>query len=580
MASSYYYLYLGIGEYKTHCLDERAFQVFEKRRVDLVFSYPQYGGDGIRIFWKRSPMIIFTGSGKIVKATATLDTREVVDIVQSREEIPPGRRFRGFFDIVLLFGCLMHFIYGGTLFPNKKNLRLFRRPSAAFMLLLLRLAVLLIYFSLVLAGGYGMVRFCGIRVDEIRIYASISAYILFILMFCYLVAAAFSFIPYRKVSISLLVIFAFIFLVVIPENLAMGIHSNRLENPDLEKINTLLKFELKAKDMLESAQKDKNRWTRLKRELYEQFFQNEFRDNELLERNILRDTLKRTGKFEKKSIFFPIAYFNFFVNEASSQGNYSYGDFFNYILETRERFVKYVLYKRHFTNEKKVESFIKNDENIFQTRATMIPSFAGSMFIIFLYILVLMLLVGIACRLGIERSGENSIALYDFKAGNIYFRLFGSCMERDGVWEQFSRGGNVTSLDGDMTGLSPYTGLPVIDVVRFLSLIREISLERILQNVEYFKLDFTRPLKFDDIPLLYLAFKLSEECDCIVLNDFLKNKSKLLHDSLIYLLIEKVREGKIVIYLSTTLFEIRSEFGEVIKSKFVSIGKIDTVNFS
>ena len=135
-------------------------------------------------------------------------------------------------------------------------------------------------------------------------------------------------------------------------------------------------FEQKVRDYInrewDTIKHQKNRNER-RREILKQFAY-EYQNNEyLLNLNrelVLKNKLENLiNNYESMSTIYPSLYYRFISNEISSQGYYGYLDFLEYILKLRTDFLRYYLKKRYAYGDIKLETYVQNNENIFQAKS-------------------------------------------------------------------------------------------------------------------------------------------------------------------------------------------------------------------
>jgi hypothetical protein len=106
-----------------------------------------------------------------------------------------------------------------------------------------------------------------------------------------------------------------------------------------------------------------------------QFINSSYLVNTGLETKYLREVERVIAGHERQSVLFPTTYYQFVTGEVSGKGYYGYLDFMNYIMELRNRFIQFYLSRRYEEPEPPVESFVKNDDNIFRSRSRLPGSF-------------------------------------------------------------------------------------------------------------------------------------------------------------------------------------------------------------
>ena len=148
------------------------------------------------------------------------------------------------------------------------------------------------------------------------------------------------------------------------------------ETVNLEKLRTLMVLEKKFRDYLKvNADTPLEQIRQMQKKFAVQFINSSYLVNTGLETKYLRDVEKVIAAHERQAVLFPTTFYHFLSGEASGKGYYGYLDFMDYIMKLRNRFMQFYLNNRYAANEATVESFVKNDENIFYSRSRLPKTF-------------------------------------------------------------------------------------------------------------------------------------------------------------------------------------------------------------
>lgn len=98
-----------------------------------------------------------------------------------------------------------------------------------------------------------------------------------------------------------------------------------------------------------------------------------------------RETSTNIQFFYKLSLVFPTTFYHSTANEISSKGYKNFLEFFSYILNLKEKFGRFIIDKRYYSEDSKVISFVKADENMFYAQSRLPNYFWLGVALIFLY---------------------------------------------------------------------------------------------------------------------------------------------------------------------------------------------------
>ena len=165
------------------------------------------------------------------------------------------------------------------------------------------------------------------------------------------------------------------------------------EKVNLEKFRNLMALEKKFRDYLKvNPSTPLNQIRQMQKKFAVQFINSSYLVNTGLETKYLREVERVIAGHERQSVLFPTTYYQFVTGEVSGKGYYGYLDFMNYIMKLRNRFIQFYLRRRYEEPEPPVESFVKNDDNIFQSRSRLPGSFRFGILATALYGIALFIL--------------------------------------------------------------------------------------------------------------------------------------------------------------------------------------------
>ncbi|MCU0289775.1 MAG: hypothetical protein MUF15_25700, partial [Acidobacteria bacterium] len=158
-----------------------------------------------------------------------------------------------------------------------------------------------------------------------------------------------------------------------------------VEQLEMAKLNILSDFEKKA---IENSitYKYGEKLTQPVKDAVLNYLNNEFQKIQLLEDNQVKEMKKVISFYQILSIFFPTTNYFSAGNEISSMGYFNLLDFYQYVQDSKEKFVKFYIDKLYFSDLSKfpeVVSFVKGDENIFKGKIYLPTPFPWGFLVIF-----------------------------------------------------------------------------------------------------------------------------------------------------------------------------------------------------
>ncbi|NIM78943.1 MAG: hypothetical protein GTO20_09135 [Candidatus Aminicenantes bacterium] len=377
-----YFVQIGINDYKHIINNKKEFQDFELLKVNQYLNYGQYGSYGFRILFIPSPLnTYFVNSSTISELTSNVDAGERLKIYNSFK----GRRlfaeksggFKDFSGIMLLLGSLLVLYFGYESMISKDYLRFMHGFTSDrrlfFCVVFSRMVIIFFLFLFTAVISWLFLVFNNIRLtpnDYTHMAIYLGILMLMLVFFFTLGTIAGSF-KSRFTGFVILVVSWFVLVFLVP-GVVSSVTSRRADNMvsnyqlELEKLKVLMDFEKRVyaemgfttEENIESV-----------REEIESYMENEFKKIQAFEKKLERQMGKNIRHFQTLSSLFPSTFYLSASDEISSKGYESFIDFFSYILELKEKFIRYYINKRYYSDYSKVESFIKDDQNLFYAKS-------------------------------------------------------------------------------------------------------------------------------------------------------------------------------------------------------------------
>jgi hypothetical protein len=383
---SAYFTWSGLNEFRQFQTEKEIFIKFEKEKISQIVNYTQYGAFGFRLLYEAAPLnLFFVNSSVLQDVESNIDSLEAIKIESSfkgKKLFLKRGYFKDFAGIPFIFGSLFMLYMGHLGLVGPAYLRFmsgctslkkyYGLTTAArlFWLDLFFFLLGLILFFLVRLGG---VAFSG---SEKKIFYFYLLFLVLLLDFIYLLGQLTTvLLRFRKTFFLWFFIVWFVCVFLLPEFNRISVFNQSLvlesaEKVNLEKFRTLMALEKRFRDYLKvNPSTPLNQIRQMQKKFAVQFINNSYLVNTGFETKYLRDVEKVIIGHEQQSVLFPTTFYQFLTGEASGKGFYGYLDFMDYIMKLRNRFMQFYLEKRYESNDAAVESFVKNDENIFRSRS-------------------------------------------------------------------------------------------------------------------------------------------------------------------------------------------------------------------
>ncbi|MCK4766292.1 MAG: hypothetical protein KAW12_29120 [Candidatus Aminicenantes bacterium] len=399
-----YFVQEGTHDYKAVIESKENFQEVERINIGKFINYAQYAFFGFRVKFIPSPLsIFFSNSGVVAELTAFVDSGVRLRIYSSflGKNLYSERSgsFKDFFGIILLFGSLLCLFIGYDCLRHREYLKflasILNYRKVYFSLFFSRLLLLNIFFLFIVGCALGLIKLNGISLSSAE-YLFLGGYCalmaLLSLFFASLGVLAGS-IKSRSLGTAMIMALWFALIFLIPGAITRIVarkadNITSAYNLEQKKLNLLSAFEKRA---LNEAQ----RYTNLKekeeseKELVESYWDNELAKIQALEKKMQDDMEDSLKYFQGLSLFFPSTFLLSVNNEISSRGYENFLDFYRYIQQLQRQFIRFYLNKRYYSNYKKIESFVKADENIYHGKTRLPRNFPAGLLLTAFYVGIL-----------------------------------------------------------------------------------------------------------------------------------------------------------------------------------------------
>ncbi len=407
---SLYFVQIGLNNYINIIGNKEEFQDIEKLKVKQYINYNQYGSYGFRVLFIPSPLsIYFVNSSTISGLTANVDVGERLYIYNSFKGrtlfADKGGGFKDFSGIMLLLGGLLALYLGYDSFIFRDYLRFMNGfvdyKRLFFSTVLSRIFILVFLFILNAGIPLILLELKGIQFsgsDWAHFFTYLVILTLLVVFFFALGTIAGSF----KSSFAgfVMVIISWFALVFLFPGIVNSITSRKADDLvsnyklELQKLMSLMDFERQSLEELGSTTKDN---IEAVRKSVEGFLQKGFIEIQVFEERLRNEMEENIRYFEFLSSLFPSTFYLSTSNEISSNGYENFILFFDYIRELKKKFLRFHIDHRFYSDDqfdapKKVESFIKSNENLFYSKSRTPRGFTRGVLLTLVYIIGLFII--------------------------------------------------------------------------------------------------------------------------------------------------------------------------------------------
>lgn len=564
-----------ISEYRGVLKSKQDFAKTEKERVRQYRRMSQYGGDGIRLMFIPSPTcVFFDDSGTFQQLVSNVNTGDRSTVVEPLKgfNIFHSRSTLDIAGVLFLFSAFLgmfmgYDVRGGYL----KYLFVSISPRKAFIYSIMARAIILIFSISVTVIGVSLVARIFYKSLEIPLLL-IPILILLVLFFVALGSVVGS-IKGRITQLIALGTLFFIFVLLLP-----GI-AQKISSAYAGFFN-LSEFELQNQKLISDIEKKldwkfgtiiagedippENYYHEAKKALDEQF--KEMRERESL---LLKDIKEKVKKIQLSKALIPSTLWDSIITEMSSKGFNNFLEFCQFSLERKRDFL-YFYSERRFKQIKKtekpfhIESFVKNDENIFHAVSRLPYAFPLGVGLTLLYTFSLFLL---AYRSHLNRitprtPGTVPVDL-EMKSGFTFVMCENSKKKIDLVDYYKKKGTPVLEKINPEDFYFP--GVKPSGLFRHLCRISHVEEHMALNNLRIMDVDpKTAGYNRETLLKMVASIILAKTQRLIVIDDFLKRESRGFEQRVIDLIEHLQMKGKSFVYLSTEMFQTTDSLGQIL----------------
>ena len=565
----------GIYNYKNFQEEKKFFQEYERSKVKQYVTYSQYGGYGFRVLYEPPPLSLFFNNSMVFQNLySNVDLTELVKLNNSYKGKnlfqKPGL-FKDFSGLVFLFGSLFMVVMGIGSYKGKKLYFGFRHIMFRYLILLFTFYA--ITWGLYLLGSLASPAFTPIDTHNFFFF---SIYILVFLSFFFIIGLLMRLcIRNRAFLYIFAIIFWFVSVSGIPElqTFYLQNQSQRLsanEKYNITKLDRLMEMEKQMRKTIEGI-KDRNKIQQLFKEKAAEFFETGYKDNREIENDISRGIRSIVHTYGTVSLFYPTMYYQYLSGELSGKGYNGYLDFTDYILNLRHEFVRFYLKKRYESNDRTVESFVKNSENIFVADSTLPGNFSIGLLLNLLYVIAMFALAFWALRVKMRPRKKPSFQfdLDLMQTGETYFFHCAGAVKKDEIIDFMESHGAVIVRKLDLLQYDP--GVSLRFWLDFQCNYHNIEVDDVIEKLELMDVspfDLNRKIKVlgeEVFNKAYLALQFSRKQEIVVLDDFIKKETRTFELQFLKFL-EVFGEPKVIVYLSDEMYMSASKIEEELKS--------------
>ena len=457
-----YFVQDGSWQFKSILDNKDDFVKIEKFRVQQNRSYSQYGASGFRVMFIPSPLsVFFFNSGVNNNLTADLDVGSRLTISSSfkgRDAFKDrAGNFADFSGLFIFIGTLLVFLYGYEAFRQTDYLKFLSSiitiKKVFWLTVFARFFLALLFFLAVTAAAVLLVVVNGISLrSPDLLYLAVFFLVWMLTVFFFLTLGSIIGLKASKqAGLSLIVIAWLVLVYFIPLGIQKITATGARDIPpnyklELEKYDHLMKFEQRVTEVVKnySIKMDS---TKEIRDLVDTFINNEYKKIKKIENDLEDNSTKKVNNYQLYSIFTPATFFANVREEMGGTGYENILSFFRYVVNLKHKFCMFYKEKKFYSDDRKVESFIKGDKNIYYAKSRL-PNILPGIGVLIMYIIILLavssrLHKNVLYRITDEEMEEVKAVNLKFKRGeymvgeiysnaipNLLFHVFsGECKE-------------------------------------------------------------------------------------------------------------------------------------------------------
>lgn len=565
----------GIKEYKGLKNKKELFGDYEKSRVSRYITYDQYGGFGFRVMYEPSPLIVFFfNSYLFYDLESNIDTTEILRIytLKKGQSLFKKGKFIDFSGILFFCGSIYMMFSGLSVYKNSFYAKFISNKKYAMALsLITRLLIADLFFIVIIFLNFYFAVISGISFssNEIDIFKLFAIYILFFLNLFYFIGFIISSLFQSHRNFITIIVWIF-FIFVVPEISNMNLVDKINDIPtneslNIEKISVLMNVERNARNELLNLKKEKKYTKEKQYELVVKFLNDGYIENKEKECRFNAKVSDVIKSHENQSSYIPVNFYKLMSSEISSKGYYGYQEFVEFNVNTKDEFFNFYVKKRYKSNDQSIESFVKKDENIFKAESQLPENYTTALLLTLAYTILLFLISFFILHFRLKKQPEISpdkIPDMEFKKGRSYFIYRKKSKDKNNLFQYYAAKKNTVVLDK----ISPQdidTGIKPVDMFTFYCKILGTDINYAIESLKILGIENIYLLKRKDLKenqeeekkgilkKIYMAASLNQNCETIVVNDFVKGESRTFEKQFINLLLKMESQNKTILYLGT-----------------------------
>jgi hypothetical protein len=569
------------------------FKILEERKIEIYNTMEQYAGTGFMIMFKPAHLcVLFKNFDFIHDIKAAVDSSEILIVYNERKgnrSFIINENFGDFAHIILIFSTFFAMYLGFNTFREKFDVRFlnckwFFRTALSRVLVIGFIFFGLFYISYLIIKYY-KVPLTGSESRDLFLYLLYALFFLILFFFTGVLHA--SIIKNRKKASIMLPVVWFCLIYLIPGVLNVklakdvsGLPSS--EDLDIQKFTKLLNAQKEGLSYIKDVMKKnknitKDELVKIFRKMAYDFLSKEYLENKRKEEEFHARVKDVINRLEKRSVFYPVDYFKFLSYEVSGNGYSQYAGFVDYVYDIRDRFYKFYVKKRYDSPVRKVENFIKNDENIYRAKSNIPAGYRKGIGITALYSLILLLTAFLIQKIKAVKIKKDihQIDIEMLVPGKSHFRLCQEKKERRQICNYLHNNGAVIIEKIDLSECD--VDLSLQKWLEYECYKREVDREEVIKELEGIEIaafelkQKIKNLNPETLNLTYLTILLYQKAELYALNNFLSGFSRGCERKF-RKVIKRIKGITMCLYLGEDIYEISEpETPNGAKTRFVVV---------
>jgi hypothetical protein len=507
-AVSFVFIYSGFNGYNHF---NKEMSLLENQEINTFTT------GGLQVFYEPSPLSLFFPNSYVFNnLTARVNNEGKINVFgtyKASNLLMQRGSVKDLAGLFFIFASLFMTYMGLTAYKSE-------RIFFSFENVLIRLLILEFLFGIILFSMYWFSRLIGsyFSDEEAKAFLYFSLFLLLLLSFFYAVGLLIRVITGSKSDGYLwIVVFWLTAVFIIPEMMGYPLNQRSLSSTSSVKEIT---------DQIDSNMLGQDNGHKLKKVL---------------------------SRYEKIVLLFPTGFFKYFSGEISSQGYGGYLALVKYTKSLKINLASSSLEKTFsgYNQRKILKGGVVLPKGLFL--ATLLTGF---------YVLVLFSISFLLIRNRKQRIPVIEKPDYKFRKGNSYFVLCENAHFKDELFGWYL-GDKAVACLLDVSEEELDQGVQLSQLVTHFCDFLKIDREKVMENLRHLGILADNVSKgtriIDDqrgemVITIYYAVVMAAQQEVIVVDDFLKGKSRDLERQFLYLVEQLNRSGKIVVYLSCEMF--------------------------